>query len=84
VGFYVKLQRLCVLCGVDAFGKCLPALRFKRGGAEVEGMRGVEAFSEFYEAETKHRKLTWVYTQPGFLPRHKSDVWCGIAGTFAA
>jgi hypothetical protein len=41
-------------------------------GAEVEGfemVEGIEAFKEFYEAETKHRKLTWVYTQVGFWPR---------------
>lgn len=24
---------------------------------------GISAFQAFYEAETKHRKLTWVYTQ---------------------
>lgn len=31
-----------------------------------EMVEGISAFKEFYEAETKHRKLTWVYTQ----------VWC--------
>jgi hypothetical protein len=29
----------------------------------AEMVEGIEAFKEFYEAETKHRKLTWVYTQ---------------------
>ena len=28
-----------------------------------EMVEGINAFKEFYEAETKHRKLTWVYTQ---------------------
>lgn len=28
-----------------------------------EMVEGIEAFKEFYEAETKHRKLTWIYTQ---------------------
>uniref|UniRef100_A0A383WLY6 Cullin family profile domain-containing protein n=1 Tax=Tetradesmus obliquus TaxID=3088 RepID=A0A383WLY6_TETOB len=30
-----------------------------------EMVEGIEAFKEFYEAETKHRKLTWIYTQVG-------------------
>lgn len=29
----------------------------------AEMVEGVEAFKEFYEGETKHRKLQWVYTQ---------------------
>jgi hypothetical protein len=29
----------------------------------AEMVEGIEAFKDFYEAETKHRKLTWVYTQ---------------------
>lgn len=29
----------------------------------AEMVEGIEAFKEFYEGETKHRKLTWVYTQ---------------------
>lgn len=28
-----------------------------------EMVEGVAAFSEFYEGETKHRRLQWVYTQ---------------------
>jgi hypothetical protein len=31
----------------------------------AEMVEGIEAFKEFYEGETKHRKLTWVYTQVG-------------------
>eukprot|EP00879_Flechtneria_rotunda_P020719 GHRR01021805.1.p1 GENE.GHRR01021805.1~~GHRR01021805.1.p1 ORF type:complete len:242 (+),score=83.23 GHRR01021805.1:334-1059(+) len=29
----------------------------------AEMVEGIAAFKEFYEDETKHRKLTWVYTQ---------------------
>eukprot|EP00775_Hariotina_reticulata_P008401 gene8401-8585_t len=29
----------------------------------AEMVEGINAFKDFYEAETKHRKLTWVYTQ---------------------
>jgi hypothetical protein len=36
-----------------------------RGWGVLDG-RGIEVFKEFYEAETKHRKLTWVYMQVGF------------------
>jgi hypothetical protein len=31
----------------------------------AEMVEGIEAFKEFYEGETKHRKLQWVYTQVG-------------------
>jgi hypothetical protein len=31
----------------------------------AEMVEGINAFKDFYEAETKHRKLTWVYTQVG-------------------
>jgi cullin 1 len=31
----------------------------------AEMVAGIGAFKEFYEAETKHRKLTWVYSQVG-------------------
>jgi Cullin family len=29
----------------------------------AEMVEGIAAFKEFYEADAKHRKLTWVYTQ---------------------
>jgi hypothetical protein len=44
----------------------------------AEMVEGIEAFKEFYEAETKHRKLTWVYTQVGFRKRSVLRVLCEV------
>ncbi|WIA23650.1 hypothetical protein OEZ85_000353 [Tetradesmus obliquus] len=39
-----------------------------------EMVEGIEAFKEFYEAETKHRKLTWVYTQGTAVLKGNFDI----------
>jgi hypothetical protein len=31
----------------------------------AEMVAGITAFKDFYEKESSHRKLTWVYTQVG-------------------
>jgi hypothetical protein len=46
-------------------------------------VEGIEAFKEFYEAETKHRKLTWVYTQIGFI-KVQARPWTWLNSCLAA
>jgi hypothetical protein len=42
----------------------------------AEMVAGITAFKDFYEQESKHRKLTWVYTQV----RDQLVPLCGVSG----
>jgi cullin 1 len=59
-------SRFCFLPVFFFFAGFWPTYKSMDLALPAEMVEGIEAFKEFYEAETKHRKLTWVYTQVGF------------------